>query len=299
MSLLTSTQGHPERVFSMLRTLEAAGGSMERGEALTKWFMPGPFAADSDTKPGVRITQTLGCAVDLGWVVRDASVIRLADTAEVPEDWDSFGDSVHRRLIETESEEDARLFRVYAFVLVTTSIKEGLGWLRANAEEVAELADKALRGADFGEGDRHFNSTKYTYWRRWMSAMGLGWDTQEVGFIPDLTPRLLRELPTVARRLEATVAVDIFLDALSESLPYVDRGTLYEEMRERLAPSSSPRRVSLSLSQALVEAEEEGALVLHRAKGDAREDEGVRLTGLGGLEGDFVLSVTLGGQKNG
>ena len=129
--------------------------------------------------------------------------------------------------------------------------------------------------------------------------MGLGWDTQEVGFIPDLTPRLLRELPTVARRLEATVAVDIFLDALSESLPYVDRGTLYEEMRERLAPSSSPRRVSLSLSQALVEAEEEGALVLHRAKGDAREDEGVRLTGLGGLEGDFVLSVTLGGQKNG
>ena len=66
MSLLSSTQGTPERVWSLIAALSASKGEIDRADAV-KWLNPG-FLKDNNEyseKPDA-FNQTLGAATSLG-----------------------------------------------------------------------------------------------------------------------------------------------------------------------------------------------------------------------------------------
>src|SRR3546814_8755062 len=77
MSLLSSTQGTPERVWSLVSVIAGNGGALCKADAAT-WLNPG-FTRNGESvqeKP-TAFGQVLGAATSLGAVEADAEMLRL------------------------------------------------------------------------------------------------------------------------------------------------------------------------------------------------------------------------------
>src|SRR5437762_5592214 len=93
MSLMSDTQGTPERVWSLVRLLGAHGGEMPRHD-VKEWLDP----LERDTL-GTAVANTIGAASSLGLVSTDnnGKSLRL-EVSDLPRDIDCFSDWVHDRL---------------------------------------------------------------------------------------------------------------------------------------------------------------------------------------------------------
>src|SRR3546814_14492945 len=77
MSLLSSTQGTPERVWSLVSVIAGNGGTLSKADAAA-WLNPG-FTRNGESvqvKP-TAFSQVLGAATSLGAVEADAATLRL------------------------------------------------------------------------------------------------------------------------------------------------------------------------------------------------------------------------------
>jgi hypothetical protein len=265
VSLLSSTQGTPERVWSAIRVVEAEGGRIGR-EDLWTWLNPdfrlnGAPRDNSDKAE----RQVISAASSLELLTLEGRDYVL--NAPALDSYEAYADLVHDRL--------CRLPTDHAdFILLET-----FAWLGLKAEssgtEWAAAGDFADR-VEFDIGDpaagdaRRFNPTKQTSWRRWMSFLGLAVDLPlpRLGFHPNVTRRLAIELERAELPVEVPLPIETVLRAIAQRMPYLDRGSLRAHVAARMSVKDEPSRLSHLLSSALRELHDEGRIVLER-RGDA------------------------------
>jgi len=95
-----------------------------------------------------------------------------------------------------------------------------------------------------------FNLDKYRGLRRWFRYSGLGWHDSDDRFHPNPYERIARKLPAVFGK-NRDLAVDAFIDRLSEVCPELDGGHIF--LRANPGWDRAGRATSLGLAHALVD----------------------------------------------
>jgi hypothetical protein len=108
--------------------------------------------------------------------------------------------------------------------------------------------------------NNRFNETKYRGLRRWFRYAGLGWHDGEERFHPNPYERLERQLPAIFGKARE-LAIDAFLDRLSEQCPELDGGHIF--LKANRDWDRSARKVTLGLSHALVDLHLDGKIGLN------------------------------------
>lgn len=278
MSLLSSTQGTPERVWSLIAAVSAGGGEIERGEAMN-WLNPGFTKDGSEYKEkSDAFAQTLGAATSLGAVEAEKGVLRVGSTFHA-EGYLDFADWTHDRLVAlSNGEKDAVILETYAWMAVESDRQGSIGWVHDwTRDAFADAADKALpEGAD-DDGQRRINTTKLPAWRGWLLFLGLLVPMPaSMQPHPSAEARAARELGRASLPRNREILAEAFLKALAARLPYLDGGRMFVETTQRIGYAPAPGRLSPLMSATLRGLHDEGLIEL-RLRGDAGSV--VRLTG--------------------
>jgi hypothetical protein len=262
MSILSSTQGTPERVWSLISLLAASEGELSRTEAAA-WLNPEFTRADQIV--GERPTafaQVLGAATSLGAVEVVGTTLRLNPACEV-NSFSAFADWVHDRLVLLDSTaKDAVILEAYAWVVAQSARTGGTTWMAtATNSEFADAAQAALPEGSDDDGERRINTVKLPSWRRWLTFMGL---MEELPVSPPYHPFANRRLKLELRRLEferdQEIPADDFFRQLRLRLPYIDGGRMFADAARRVGHAFEQRQISPIFSAALRDLHDDGTL---------------------------------------
>lgn len=270
MSLLSSTQGTPDRVWSLISALLVSGGALDRATA-AEWLNPG-FVQNGSVVQEKQdaFLQTLGAATSLGAVTADGKTLLLNPSLEARE-FPAFCDWVHDRLVNLDSgEKDAVVLETYAWLAVQSLQEGGLSWVHDwTASRFADAADGALPDATDDDGARRINTSKLSTWRRWLLALGL---LVPIPFSAQPHPAAESRVALELRRMNfpkgAEIDADRFLDELAVRLPYLDRGRMFTATARRMGHAPTSAKVSPLLSATLRNLHDEGVIEL-KLRGDA------------------------------
>lgn len=258
MSLMSSPQGTPERVWSLVAGLSALGGTTSRAtyDALLN---PG-FERD-----GVEVKAKSTLASDahnaaLSLALVEGARDQVSLSAALPENFAGFADLVHDRLIGlTSGDGDAVILEGFAWIVAESDRQNGMQWIyQAGREEFAELANVGLTGKDM-------NSTKAVAWRRWLAFLGLGVPMPTERSAPDFpTPamRILREVERAEIAAGSTLPAAEFVALLARRMPYLDRGRLFTQACQRIGHAAPANRMSPLFSAALRDLHDDQSLRL-------------------------------------
>jgi hypothetical protein len=268
MSLMSDTQGTPERVWSLVNLLRAHDGELSR-EGVRAWLDP----FDTDTQ-GTAIQQTTGAAASLDLVESDRSagcVRLLAD--DLPGTLTGFADWVHTKLAGTPPEHaNSVVLEAYAWFIASCAREKGTTWIEV---ETADSLTERIRVDLTSETEQgRFNKTRYPRWRDWIAFMGLGLDLpipRGQSFYPSATIRLEREMPALRDHFGTNeeIPAETFLNALVRRMPYLDGGDLFHTAATRIRWSAPVHQLSIVISSALRDLDDDGLLDL-KMHGDAR-----------------------------
>lgn len=273
MALLSATQGTPERVYSLVRVLSAHGGGLERNE-LFAWLNPRYVQegqASRDEKSAA--DQTIQAALSLKLIdTSDRSIVRLL-LDRIPASFVELSDLVHAKLSTmSDADADAVLFEVLAWLTLQIEIEGSTIWVNEwSAQEFADRANEALTADEAEGGDRRFNSTKRAPWRRWIEFVGLSTMLPTNQDYPCVTSRLRREIGSCGLPFDQELDAHILLGRISQRMPYLDGGRIFEQACRARDYRMPPRKVSRFLSVGLRDLEAEGVLKFV-LRGDAREN---------------------------
>jgi hypothetical protein len=269
MSLLSSTQGTPERVWSLVSLLAGNHGEMTRIEA-EAWLNPGFLSAGTVvSEKQSAFAQVLGAATSLGAIEVEADTLRLA-TSLHPECFVGFCDWVHDRLSRLDSAtKDAVVLETFAWVAVESDRKGGTGWISEETSSTfADAADRALPEGEDDDGGRRMNTTKLSAWRRWLFCLGLmtplPLPSQQQPHHPLVDGRLARELERAGVERGKKISAGDLLAVLAVRMPYLDGGRIYVQTMRRIGHAPASRRLSPVLSAALRNLHDEGVIELQR-----------------------------------
>jgi hypothetical protein len=237
MSVLSSPQGTPERVWSLVAGLVALGGETDR-QTFDALLNPG-YVKDGEQ---VRAKDTLaanalGAASSLGVVEAGRDTARL--TADIDlHDISAFADYVHDRLSSLKSGDlDSAILEAYSWLGAESDRKGSLGWIYdLGRDQFADDANAALVGED--EDGRLMNTTKVVAWRRWLTFIGLGvpLPIPNTPDFPSPTARAARELERAGVEPGTIMPAEQFLTLLAGRMPYLDRGRLFTQACQRDRP---------------------------------------------------------------
>lgn len=266
MSLLSSTRGTPERVWSLVSALAVNQGCLGRDEAdalLNPAFTRGGDVVKQDP---TAFAQTLSAATSLGIVGIDQATLRLRPGLDAA-DFNAFGDWVHDRLIALDSgEKDAVILETYAWVAVESDRQRSTGWMNDwTTNEFADAANQSLpEGAD-DDGERRINTTKLSRWRDWLISLGLmvPLPVGERAWLPSATARAARELARMDLPRDEAIEATAFLAALATRLPYLDGGSMFEAAMRRQVHTKATSQLSPILSACLRDIYDDGLIELN------------------------------------
>lgn len=131
MSLMSDTQGTPERVWSLVNLLHAHGGALDR-EGVKVWL--DPFNTDAK---GTAVLNTIGAAASLDLILPDRSTgtIRLLVDG-LPDTQAGFADWVHDKLIDTPPDHgNSVVLETYAWFVASSAREKGTLWIQAMSTE--------------------------------------------------------------------------------------------------------------------------------------------------------------------
>ncbi len=263
MSLLTSTQGTPERTLSLIQVLAAHDGRLPRSELLA-WLDPAIGRDVSSVGSSTAADNTLGAASSLDFAKPSGGHYILEAGLNV-RDLDHFADLTHQRLLTlTEDKADSVLLRAFAYFVARAEQAKSTAWLHsATNKVVADGINKAFpERANTGAEGRVFNESKMPPFWRWIALVGLAVSLPGGGFHPYVAPRLARELAQAGLPSGEEIPIRPFLDVIAERMPYVDGGRLFTVAAEKIGLSTPTRAISPILSTALRDLTEEGILTL-------------------------------------
>jgi hypothetical protein len=249
MSLLTATQGTPNRVFSLLRLLSEAGTPLSP-ETIAGWLSPHNKIGNNEViRPKEALEQTLSAARSLR-LISDASP--TTNAVDVPATIEEFADLAHRHLCDSpETDANTVVLKVFAWFVLRAE-HDAVGLHRDDREALVADIDKTFPRNE-GEDARTFNPTKFKAWARWVAFLGLGMELPNTPFWPSPVERVLRELRAIAKEIGYGRDID-FRDVqqqLVKRTPYLDGGEIFVEMVEKTG--WRPRGLSRVLSGALRE----------------------------------------------
>jgi len=271
MTLLSSPQGTPERVWSLVAGLSALGGTLQR-DTYEGLLNPG-FERDGNE---VKAKATLAAdahnaALSLNLIESSRDQVTLSVTT--PQDFRGFADLVHDRLVALESgDADTTILEGFAWIAAESDRQGGLEWIYQSGRD--EFADKANEGLP----GKEMNTTKAVAWRRWLMFMGLGITMPHDRGAPDFpspAARIARELERSGLLPGANLPAGDFLELLTQRMPYLDRGRMFLQACQRMGYVSTSGRLSPLLSAALRDLHDDHTLHL-LPSGDAAAR--VRLT---------------------
>jgi hypothetical protein len=275
MSLLSDTNYTPQRVYALLRLLEAQDGQLSF-ESIRTWLKPmirGVGQKGSEENTNIR--QLLGATASLG-MIESPSQNHYKLTGTVPATIEAFADAVHDRLVGLDmSHADSIVLEAYAAMVVITEAEQGTSWIDVTAKDRAAKINAAVRPLDTEEDDeekKRFNATKSSPWKRWMTFLGLGVVMPKSDLYPYPAHRLERELGRLSTGgiEEKTIEIEAFIAQVAERMPYLDGGRLWASSVDRVRLAPIGRRVSRVLSGSLRDLHDDSRLVLD-AIGDAKE----------------------------
>jgi len=258
MSLLTATQGSPNRVFGLLRLLSEAGTPLSV-ETIAGWLVPRNMIGNNEVvRPKEGLEQTLSAARSLGLISDGSAVTALV---EVPDTLTAFADMAHRHLCELpKTDANAVVLKVYAWFVLRAD-RDAAALHRRDRDGLASEIDGAFPRAQ-DKDPKTFNSTKIAPWIRWVSFLGLGAELPNTIFFPSPAERVLRELRGIAADagFDREMGFHEVQKQLSKRAPYLDHGDVFLEMSDRTG--WRPRTLSRVLSGALRELHQEGEIRL-------------------------------------
>lgn len=265
MSILSSTQGTPERVWSLVSLVAANEGRMDRADA-ANWLNP-PFLENGklvDDKES--FAQVQGAATALGALTINNKALELNQACDTT-DYRSFADWTHQHLRSLGSDQkDAVILEAYAWVLARCRQEGDSAWLRAMpASEQADAINEALPDGSDDDGDRRMNTSKLASWRRWLIFMGLMEELPMTGtsrFHLSTTKRLHREIERSDLPRNVEVSAEDFLFRVRSEAPYLDGGKMFLASARNNSIASDERRLSPVLSSALRDLHDAGVLEL-------------------------------------
>ena len=254
MSLLSSTQGTPERVWSLVTTVGQCGGTLPRSEC-DEWLNPGFKRGDIMVQEkNEAVGQTVNAATSLGALIAESGELRV--THDCPTGSEAaFRDWIHGRLASLDSvEKDAVVMETYAWI-AANSVKEGsLLWVHEwSQKDLVDSAAMALtEGDDDDEGPR-VNTTKLPALRRWLEYLGLMTDLPVGARVqhPTAAARLSRELERSGLPKGRSLDAREFLDVVRARMPYLDGGRMFEQAARRRGVVIDNRQLSPLLTAAL------------------------------------------------
>lgn len=264
MSILSSTQGTPERVWSLVALLRECDGKLSRNDAAA-WLNP-EFRKDEQTvgeKP-TAFQQVLGAATSMGAILAIGHELQLNPACDAVS-YHAFADWLYDHLISLPPEEkDAVLLELYAWIASESAKRQDASWvLEFNNSEFADIAEAALpTGAD-DDGDRRINTVKLPSWRRWLVFLGL---MEEIVISPrhqvDMTRRLKREIARLDFERDKSIAGEDFFRTLRQKMPFIDGGWMYSDAAKRIDFAVDSHQISPILSEALRDLHDDGTLEL-------------------------------------
>lgn len=272
MSLLSATQGRPERVRSLLRLLAAFDGTMERSEAM-RWMMPAPLMkAEPSTSA---FDQTLDAAVGLELASRHRGIITLTAAGRLQ--GLALDDHIHEVLCRTGGA-DAVMMAAYAYFTLRSDKERGTAWIGelGSVKEVADAVANSLKESADDE-TRAFNSTKLPPWRAWMVQLGLAFESSALPtFFPFPARRLERVIEAIAERQGHGIELgpDALVMEIVKGMPYLQGGHIYVQLEDKIGGFPRGQGLGYVLSTALRELHDSGKLQL-LSRGDATGSMGL------------------------
>lgn len=272
MSLLSDTQYTPQRIYSLLRLLEAQDGPMGFDTIVT-WFKPRArgFEQRGNEEDQSSIRQLIGATTSLGFI-ESPSQNRYRLSIVVPATLEGFADLAHEHLIGVGWDDaDSVVLEAYAAVVVLTELDQQTSWLDAVAKDRAARINAAIRPGEPGKDGKvpdRFNATKYSPWLRWMTFLGLGFALPKGEFYPYPVQRLQRELARA--RTAKPFDVRDFMVLVAGWMPYLDGGRLFAASAEQARLAPRERSVSRVLSGAFRDLHDDKRITLETI-GDAAQ----------------------------
>lgn len=249
MSLLSSPQGTPERIWSLIGGLAALGGSASRAD-YDALLNPGYVRDGMD----VQAKDTL--AGDSHSAIKSLAITEVADgkinlTIDPPLTAQVFADQIHDLLLSPANDSDAVVLEAYASLLTACDAKGGAEWIfETGRPDQANALNEGLAG---GSGNE-MNATKMASWQRWLAFLGLGTTTplvQDSSDFPSPARRIARELERAGLAKGASLSANDFAALLAQRMPYLDGGRLFVQACQRRGHSPTPGRLSPLVSAAL------------------------------------------------
>jgi len=271
MSLLSATQGRPERVRALFNLVHGCGGALPRAD-IAAWMAPtrrGQGPSPGDTKAA--LDATLQVASDLKLVSRSREQVEAIHGT--PFSAGGFSDYVYHHLANLPLEDkDCVVLAAYAAAAVIAEVEDRLSlrWGKESADRIDSLLIKFMPRTDeeVQRNTKIFNSAKLGAWKNWLTCMGLAWPWgSEILLSP--AERILRESSAffTPRGTGAEVDAVEFSKWVAVRFPYLDGGCLFEKAADAAElPRSRP--VSHLLTRALRELHDDEHIEL-RQYGDA------------------------------
>lgn len=265
MSILSSTQGTPERVWSLVSLIAAQDGQMDKTEA-SDWLNPG-FIKDKQKviEKSEAFGQVLGAATSIGAVEAEGKLLKLNPTCPTT-DLSGFADWCHNQLCAlTSDQKDAVILETYAWVAARSLEFRETRWFSiAPSKEFADSAARALPDDKDDDGERRINTSKLASWRRWLRFFGL---LEELPLTaakpqPSATIRLAKEVATSTLPRDTEIPADEFLASFRNSMPYLDGGRMFVETMRRNEIVAGSKLLSPILSSALRDLHDAGMIEL-------------------------------------
>jgi hypothetical protein len=275
MSLLSDTNHSPQRIYALLRLLEAQDGQLGF-DSIRAWLKPRVRGVEQKaSEENTNIRQLVGATASLG-LIKSPSLNQYRLAAPVPSTIEAFADTVHDRLVTLDmSHADSIVLEAFAAMVVLTEAEGGTSWLDDTAKDRAAKINGAVRTAETEEEDeekKRFNPTKYSPWKRWMIFLGLAVPMPRSDLYPYPAQRIGREIARMRSDeiIPGALEIEAFIGHIAERMPYLDSGRLFLASIERLRMAPLGRRISRVLSGTLRDLHDDKGLVLN-AIGDAKE----------------------------
>lgn len=264
MTVLGVPQVRPDALLALWRFLVTCESEPSEEEVCT-WMLPAMAAAASPERlddPAKRVRDVRRVAENLGLVAKGG----YRPLEAPPRSWDEFGDVLHARFIEHREYD---VIDTYASMLVEIE-RHGVKWLADTAEKISLTLEERVKVPDRSGGKATFNSTRFSAFQAWTTAMGLGLPGPSyiAPFFPHPAARLARVVRSMAELTKGQeMRADAFLEAIGYRMPYLDHGERYDAAWFR-ANDRPAREVSRVLSQALLDLERHKVLELRYEGGD-------------------------------
>jgi len=263
LSVLSQPQGTPERVWSLIDGLQAAGGLL-RQEDFVALLNPG-YTREGSTV-AVHRTQAqnaVGVSTSLKLVEKEGSEFRLAVATGITRE--SFSDLIHDVLLEFRgAEPNAVMLDAYAWLVAESHRRKDLAWCAdMDRTSMVEAMLVGLTGDD-DDGSRPMNTTKLPAWQRWLVFIGLCEDlpTPSKSNFWHFSParRIARELARAEVEVDMPMSGSDFMRLIALRCPYLDGGRKYAQACTSIGYTHGPRELSAALTVGLRELEADGIL---------------------------------------